>query len=125
MFAAAAAANSAAFNICGYQRTRRSISMRRVTATRRSLAVNNNNKNNNNNIESVSHESEQQQDEEEDHVKNSLGVEAAITMLRFYKKFCKQGRYRRCYQRVVDMYPPAVNIPWKLIRNTASSKAPS
>uniref|UniRef100_A0A6N2M4L3 Membrane protein insertion efficiency factor n=1 Tax=Salix viminalis TaxID=40686 RepID=A0A6N2M4L3_SALVM len=84
MFAAAVAANSAAFNICGYQRTRRSISMRRVTATRRSLAVNNNN-NNHNNIESVSHQSEQQQDEEEDPVENSLGVEAAISMLRFYK----------------------------------------
>ncbi|KAB5530027.1 hypothetical protein DKX38_020108 [Salix brachista] len=80
MFAAAVAANSAAFNICGYQRTRRSISMRRVTARRRCLAVNNNN------IESVSHQSEQQQDEEEDHVQNSLGVEAAISMLRFYKR---------------------------------------
>ncbi|KAJ6968685.1 hypothetical protein NC653_036612 [Populus alba x Populus x berolinensis] len=82
MFAAAAiAANSAGFNVCGNQRTRISFSMRRVTARHRSLAINNNK-----NLESESHQNEQQQDEEEDHVENSLGVEAALSMLRFYKR---------------------------------------
>jgi hypothetical protein len=57
MFAAAAiAANSAGFNVCGNQLTRRSISMRRVTARHRCLAVNNNKK-----LESESHQNEQQQ----------------------------------------------------------------
>lgn len=55
--------------------------MRRVTARHRSLAINNNK-----NLESESHQNEQQQDEEEDHVENSLGVEAALSMLRFYKR---------------------------------------
>lgn len=57
MFAAAAiAVNSAGFNVCGNQRTRINISMRRVTARCRSLAVTNKKK-----LESESHQNEQQQ----------------------------------------------------------------
>ncbi|CAK7333963.1 unnamed protein product [Dovyalis caffra] len=77
---AAAAVSITTMNAAGFKigKRRTSISMRRASTRHRSQTVNK--------LESESDQNNQQQlQDEEDQVKKSLGVEAALSMLRFYK----------------------------------------
>eukprot|EP00262_Sarcandra_glabra_P018020 TRINITY_DN635_c0_g1_i1.p1 TRINITY_DN635_c0_g1~~TRINITY_DN635_c0_g1_i1.p1 ORF type:complete len:135 (+),score=4.68 TRINITY_DN635_c0_g1_i1:28-405(+) len=55
-----------------------------------------------------------------------LGVKAALSLLKFYKKLVlRQGRSRRCCRLAVGMCRRAVSMQWQLTRNTGLQRARS